>query len=127
MHCLSSLLVFYIVSNTQTEFVHYYQALLCGEKSPCKAAQEGQSILEAACDYGVPKTTLYDRVSCKEQHGSKPGPNLTGPKRGPSTRNTQLSELPQMKSASEQVDHSECCVCFVAYEEDQPGKDWVAC
>lgn len=37
-------------------------------------AMEGQSISQAARDHGVPKTTLYDRVSGRVVHGSKPGP-----------------------------------------------------
>ena len=51
-----------------------------------------------------------------------------GAKRGPNTRSTRPSKFPQMDSSStEQVNYNKCCVCFVLYEEDQYGKDWVAC
>jgi hypothetical protein len=39
-----------------------------------KAVGEGCTISQAARDYGVPKTTLYDRVSGKVLHGTNPGP-----------------------------------------------------
>ena len=30
---------------------------------------------QAARKYGIPKSTLYDRISGKVQHGKKPGPS----------------------------------------------------
>ena len=39
-----------------------------------KAIEEGLPISQTACDHGVPKTTLYDRVSGKVTHGTNPGP-----------------------------------------------------
>ena len=39
-----------------------------------KAVQKGQSISQAARVFGVPKTTLYDRVSGRVQYGTNPGP-----------------------------------------------------
>ena len=30
-------------------------------------------------------------------------------------------------SSREKVNDNKCCVCFVLYEDDQSGKDWVAC
>ena len=30
-------------------------------------------------------------------------------------------------SSSSAFDQSECCICFVTYEDDQSGKDWVEC
>ena len=39
-----------------------------------EAVKKGQSISQAACDHGVPKTTMYDRVSGRIAHSSKPGP-----------------------------------------------------
>jgi hypothetical protein len=39
-----------------------------------EAVKGGQSISQAARVYGVPKTTLHDRVSGKVVHGSNPGP-----------------------------------------------------
>ena len=39
-----------------------------------KAVQEGRSISQAARDHGIPKTTLYDRVSGRVTHGTNPGP-----------------------------------------------------
>ena len=43
-------------------------------KATLEAVKEGQSISQAARDHGVPKTTLYDRVSGRVVHGSKLGP-----------------------------------------------------
>ena len=43
-------------------------------KAALEAVKEGQSISQAARDHGVPKTTLYDRVSGRVVHCSKPGP-----------------------------------------------------
>ena len=43
-------------------------------KAALEAVKEGQSISQAAHDHGVPKTTLYDRVSGRVVHGSKAGP-----------------------------------------------------
>ena len=55
-------------------------------------------------------------------------PATIGAKRGPNTRSTRPSKLPRMESSlSEQVNDNECCLCFVLYEDDQTGKDWVAC
>ena len=39
-----------------------------------KAVVEGQSLSQAACDHRMPRTTLYDQVSGRVTHGSKPGP-----------------------------------------------------
>ncbi len=38
-----------------------------------KEVAEGVGVNRAAMDFGVPKTTLKDRVSGKVQHGCKPG------------------------------------------------------
>ena len=67
----------------------------------------------------------------KEAHRAKKAkgkqPATVGAKRGPNTRNTRPSKFPRMESSlSEQVNDNECCVCFVLYEDDQCGKDWVA-
>ena len=45
-----------------------------------KAASEGTGINRAALEFGVPKTTLKDRISGRVQHGSKSGrvPYLSG-------------------------------------------------
>ena len=43
-------------------------------KAAIHAVEEGQSISNAARDHGVPKTTLYDRISGKIMHGVNPGP-----------------------------------------------------
>ena len=48
-----------------------------------------------------------------------------GTKRGPSTRFTRPSKSPRMEISSS--NDNKCCVCFVAYDDDQSGKDWVAC
>ena len=59
----------------------------------------------------------------KKAKGKQPA--TVGIKRGPSTR---PSKFPRMESSlSEQVNDNKCCVCFVLYEDDQSGKDWVAC
>ena len=39
-----------------------------------EAVANGQSVSAAAREYGVPKTTLLDRTSCRVIHGVKPGP-----------------------------------------------------
>ena len=38
------------------------------------AVEGGMSIRRASEEYGVPKSTLYDRVSGRVQHGCRPGP-----------------------------------------------------
>ena len=43
-------------------------------KAALKAVENGQSVSGAARDYGIPKTTLFDRVSGRVIHGVKPGP-----------------------------------------------------
>ena len=43
-------------------------------KAALKAVEDGESINRAARDYGIPRSTLYDRVSGKVVHGVKPGP-----------------------------------------------------
>ena len=43
-------------------------------KAAIQAVKEGQSVSKAARDHGVPKTTLYDRISGKVIHGVNPGP-----------------------------------------------------
>ena len=39
--------------------------------------------------------------------------------------NEDLQSAPRTNSA--EVNDSECCVCFVSYDNDQSGGDWVAC
>ena len=39
-----------------------------------RAVQEGETVSRAARDHGVPKTTLFNRISGKVTHGTKPGP-----------------------------------------------------
>ena len=48
-----------------------------------KAVEDGENLSRAARDHGIPKTTLYDRVSGKVVRGVNPGPRpyLT-PRRG---------------------------------------------
>ena len=43
-------------------------------KAALKAVEDGQSVNGAARDYGIPKMTLFDRVSGRMIHGVKPGP-----------------------------------------------------
>ena len=43
-------------------------------KQALKAVQTGSLINEAALDYGVPRTTLKDRLSGRVKYGDKPGP-----------------------------------------------------
>ena len=40
-----------------------------------EAVKDGQGVTDAARSHGVPKSTLYDRVTGRVTHGTKPGPN----------------------------------------------------
>ena len=40
-----------------------------------EAVKNGTATLRAAWEHGVPRTTLYDRVSGKVVHGTKPWPS----------------------------------------------------
>ena len=40
-----------------------------------QAVKDGQTVTAAAKQHGVPKSTLYDRVTGRVTHGRKPGPN----------------------------------------------------
>ena len=57
--------------------------------SAMEAVKSGQSVFRAALTYGVPKSTLHDRISGRSIHGKKPGPDpyLT------STEEKSLSEF----------------------------------
>ena len=55
-------------------------------------------------------------------------PVSVGTKRGQVTRSTRPSKSPwTVVNLSNEINDSECCVCYVAYHNDQSGKDWVAC
>ena len=43
-------------------------------KGAMDAVAEGRSVNKAAADYGVPRTTLKDRLAGQVVHGDKPGP-----------------------------------------------------
>ena len=43
-------------------------------KAALKAVEDGESISQAGREYGIPVSTLHDRVSGKVVHGVKPGP-----------------------------------------------------
>ena len=40
-----------------------------------QAVKDGQTVTAAAKQHGVPKSTLYDRVTGRVTHGRKTGPN----------------------------------------------------
>ena len=42
-----------------------------------RAVQGGMSTTRAAVEYGVPRSTLHDRISGRILHGVKPGPKRT--------------------------------------------------
>ena len=44
-----------------------------------QAVKWGEIILRAAQTYGIPRSTLQDRVSGRVTHSVKPGPRLLGP------------------------------------------------
>ena len=46
-------------------------------------------------------------------------------KRTKNAQSTRPMKCPRTDSA--EVNDSECCVCFVSYDNDQSGGDWVAC
>ena len=51
-----------------------------------------------------------------------------GAKGSDCTRTTRKAKCARTDTNCEaDFNDSECCVCFVPYEEDQSGKDWVAC
>ena len=51
-----------------------------------------------------------------------------GAKGSDRTRTTRKAKCARTDTNCEaDFNDSECCVCFVPYEEDQSGKDWVAC
>ena len=43
--------------------------------SALEAVKNGMPVKRAATAYGVPRTTLRDRVSGNVEHGTKPGPS----------------------------------------------------
>lgn len=51
-----------------------------------KAIEDGSSVSRASRDFGVPRSTLHDRVSGRVVHGVKPGPK-------PYLDNTEEKEL----------------------------------
>ena len=40
-----------------------------------KAVEDGEKVSTAARSFGVPRITLYDRVTGRIPHGKKPGPD----------------------------------------------------
>ena len=51
-----------------------------------------------------------------------------GTKRSQVARSTRPAKSPRLApDPSSQINNSECCVCFVTYDNNQSGKDWVAC
>ena len=43
--------------------------------SAMKAVEDGEKVSTAARSFGVPRITLYDRVTGRIPHGKKPGPD----------------------------------------------------
>ena len=71
-----------------------------------------------------------------EKTGAKPGEKRKGRAKADSNDSHEHStrsktQPPQKKvRVNDSIDDSECCVCFMTYEEDianKSGKDWVAC
>ena len=51
-----------------------------------------------------------------------------GTKRSQVARSTRPAKSHRLApNPTSQINASECCVCFVTYDNDQSGKDWVAC
>ena len=42
--------------------------------SAIKAVKDGMSVMRAAAQFDIPRSTLQDRVTGRVKHGQKPGP-----------------------------------------------------
>ena len=57
-----------------------------------------------------------------------PRPSAGRKRAGDNERKRKPAKHPRTDhSSSSAFDQSECCICFVTYEDDQSGKDWVEC
>ena len=75
----------------------------------------------ASRDFGVPRSTLHDRVSGRVVHGVKPGPK-------PYLDNAEEKELGSYLKHCAKVGYGKTRSAF--YEDDvkeRTGKDWVMC
>ena len=68
------------------------------------------------------------RAENETKRGKEKQPVSVGTRRGQVARSTRPSKSPRtVANLSNEINSSECCVCYIAYDDDQSGKDWVAC
>ena len=68
------------------------------------------------------------RAEKEAKKGKGKQPAGVGTKRSQVARSTRPAKSPRTAAnPSTEINDSECCVCFVTYDDDGSGKDWVAC
>ena len=69
-----------------------------------------------------------EKAEKEAKKGKGKQPAGVGTKRSQNARPTRPAKGPRTAAnPSTLINDSECCVCFVTYDDDQSGQDWVAC